>query len=195
MRKGVIGFTLKLKAAPPLPDAEHTEIESWRQRLRKAGVLGQDPERYGGYGFGNISRRLAPFTGMPAKRRFLITGSQTGAIPRLSPAHYAVVRECHVAQHLVVADGSIPPSSESLTHGILYAMDDTLRWVMHVHCPALWRSADLLGLPKTSAAAAQGDTANVGGTAAALCANRPEAAKTLCHGWTHRRYGVFRQNR
>ncbi len=154
--EGVIRFNLEFAAASPPPDYDLEEIRVWRQRLRTAGVLGQDPARYDGYGFGNISRRLAPFTGLSTARQFLITGSQTGAIPRLSRTHFAVVRECHPAENRVVAEGPAVPSSESLTHGILYALDDTLRWVMHVHSPELWQNSALLRLPTTNPAAPQG---------------------------------------
>ena len=149
-------FTLEFTAAPPLPDIALEEIEALRQRLRAAQVLGQDPDRYEGYGFGNVSRRIAPFTGLPAARPFLITGRQTGGIPKLSGEHYAVVRECCASDNRVVAEGPSTPSSESLTHGILYALDDSLRWVIHAHSPALWQESRLLRLPTTDQAVLQG---------------------------------------
>jgi len=156
MHEGIIRFTLEFAAAPALPHGEITEIEGLRQRLRGARVLGQDPDRYGGYGFGNVSRRLAPYGETPTARRYLITGTQTGVIPRLTGDHYAVVRECYPDENRVVAEGPVPPSSESLTHGIVYALDDSLRWVIHAHAPTLWREAALLRLPTTHPAAAQG---------------------------------------
>ena len=158
-QEGIITYRLEFVKAPPRPAAELGEIERWRQRLRAAGVLGQDPLRYDGFGFGNISRRLEPMAGPPEARSFLITGTQTGAIPRLTGRHYAVVRECHAAENRVVAEGPVPPSSESLTHGMLYALDDSLRWVMHVHAPWLWQNATLLRLPVTHPDAPQGTPA------------------------------------
>lgn len=132
-----------------MADADLREINAWRNRLRDEHLLGQDPSRYKGYGFGNISRRMGP-PGLPPHRRpFVITGSQTGGGKLLSGAHYASVRECHTDQNLIVAEGPIHPSSESLTHGALYAIDDALQWVMHVHAPDLWRHADILELPVT----------------------------------------------
>jgi ribulose-5-phosphate 4-epimerase/fuculose-1-phosphate aldolase len=85
----------------------------------------------------------------PHERRFIITGSQTGGLPVLTGAHYTLVRESHPAHNLIAAEGPILPSSESLTHGAVYALDDALRFVMHVHAPALWRHAHTLGLPVT----------------------------------------------
>lgn len=147
--EGIITFRLTFRKAPPMADADVREINAWRTRLRDAQLLGQDPSRYDGYGFGNISRRLGPHGLPPYRRPFVITGSQTGGIELLSGAHYASVRACHADQNLIIAEGPIHPSSESLTHGTLYAIDDALRWIMHVHAPNLWRHADTLELPVT----------------------------------------------
>jgi hypothetical protein len=56
------------------------------------------------------------------------------------------------AENRIVATGPIRPSSESLTHGVLYDLDDSLRYVLHAHSPALWRAAPALGLPITDPA-------------------------------------------
>lgn len=40
----------------------------------------------------------------------------------------------------LVVEGPIAPSSESLTHGQLYALDRDSRFVFHVHSPELWRA-------------------------------------------------------
>lgn len=148
-REGVIKFELWYIQTPPLPDDALREVNAWRRMLFLNRLIGQDPERYGGYGFGNISRRLDPFEAPPHARRFVITGSQTGGLPHLTGAHYALVRESHPDQNLIAAEGPILPSSESLTHGTLYALDADLRYVMHVHSPELWRHAAALGLPVT----------------------------------------------
>jgi ribulose-5-phosphate 4-epimerase/fuculose-1-phosphate aldolase len=93
--------------------------------------------------------RLAPFDAPPAHRRFIISGSQTGDLPELGPAEYTVVTECHPAQKRLVAYGPIRPSSESLTHGAVYALDSAIRVVLHVHSPAIWLAAATLGIPIT----------------------------------------------
>ncbi len=157
--EGVIRFNLKLVAAPPLPEQAVAEIEAWRHRLRKVGLLGQDPDRYDGYGFGNISRRLAPFAGPPTARRFLITGSQTGHLATLQASHYVVICACDPAHNFVEAEGGMAPSSESLTHGVLYALDDRIRWVVHAHAPTIWRRAAQLSLPVTDRRVQQGTPA------------------------------------
>jgi len=148
-QEGVIKFELWFLQRPPLPEETWHEVDAWRRLLHRTKLIGQDPDRYEGYGYGNISRRIAPFDAAPHERRFVITGSQTGGLPVLTGAHYALVRETHPTQNLIAAEGPILPSSESLTHGTLYALDPDLRIVMHVHSPELWRHATRLGLPST----------------------------------------------
>lgn len=150
-QEGVIKFDLVFTPAPPPSPVQVREVNAWRQMLYLMQLIGQDPARYAGYGFGNISRRLGPFGAPPEARRFLISGTQTGGLPVLGPAHYATVLSCVPAANRVVAQGPVAPSSESLTHGMLYALDDTLRVVMHVHSPHLWRHARALHLPTTRA--------------------------------------------
>jgi ribulose-5-phosphate 4-epimerase/fuculose-1-phosphate aldolase len=161
-QEGVIKFDLQYTPAPPVPAGLIRVVNGWRDWLYAAGLVGQDPARYHGFGFGNISQRLAPYRGAPEARPFLISGTQTGHLARLGPEHYAVVRACCPQQNRVVAEGPVPPSSESMTHGVLYALDDTLRFVMHVHAPDLWRNARLLGLPETGADVAYGTPAMAG---------------------------------
>ncbi|MFQ5569149.1 MAG: class II aldolase/adducin family protein [Rhodothermales bacterium] len=148
-QEGVIKFELWFIQTPPLPDEALHEINAWRKILRLTRLIGRDPQRYGGLGYGNISRRVAPFDAPPHERHFLISGSQTGGLPDLTGAHYALVRAFHPDQNLVAAEGPILPSSESLTHGKLYALDNDLRFVMHVHSPPIWHHAHILDIPTT----------------------------------------------
>lgn len=147
--EGVIKYQLDFTAAPPLPASEIAEINHWRAILYEKKLIGQDPARYGGYGYGNLSVRLAPFDAPPSARCFVISGSQTGNLRELGPAHYTVVTECHPAANRLVAHGPISPSSESLTHGAVYALDPAIRVVLHVHSPEIWHAAARLGIPIT----------------------------------------------
>ena len=109
-----------------------------------------------GYGFGNISRRLPPFDAPQNERRFVISGTQTGNLADLLPEHYAVVSAYYPAQNLIVGEGPVRPSSESLTHGMVYDMDATAQWVMHAHSPHIWHAARVLGIPMTDGNVAYG---------------------------------------
>jgi ribulose-5-phosphate 4-epimerase/fuculose-1-phosphate aldolase len=148
-QEGVIKFQLDFTPAPPLPADELTLINQWRAILYQQHLIGQDPYRYGGYGYGNLSVRLAPYDVTPALRRFVISGSQTGELAELGPEHYAIVTECYPDENRLVAHGPIRPSSESLTHGAVYALDPAIRVVLHVHSPEIWRTAAALGIPIT----------------------------------------------
>lgn len=158
-REGVIKYDLRYTLSAPLPYSELAELNAWRQILHRTGLIGQDPARYGGVGFGNVSCRLAGPAGM--QPRFAVSGSQTGALVQLDERHYSVVTDCDPLANRLTATGPIAPSSESLTHGQLYALDATARFVFHAHSPEIWRRAGKLGIPATGAHAAYGTPAMV----------------------------------
>ena len=142
-KEGVIKFSLEYKTAPPLPAADIAELNAWRKIMVMMGMIGQDDGRYAGYGFGNISRRTEG-------NSFVISGTQTGNIADLTADHYAVVTACYGAENRVVAEGPVKPSSESMTHGIVYQLDPNIDWVIHVHDPHIWQAAERLGIPQTA---------------------------------------------
>lgn len=151
-REGVIKFQLEFVEGPP-PAAEFlVELNAWRAVFRRYGLLGQDPQRYGGYGFGNLSRRL-PAQGDGA---FVISGTQTGHLPALRPEEYATVLSCDPATNQLRACGQIKPSSEALSHGILYQSTPEILWVMHLHSPEIFTHRKILNLHCTSPAAEYG---------------------------------------
>ena len=152
-REGVITFALEFRPGPPPPEDELRELEAWRQIFRHLGLLGQDPHRYAGLGFGNLSRRAG--TNLPAEA-FVISGTQTGGLARLTPADYVTVLACDPAGNRVSACGPVRPSSEALSHGVLYQADPGIDWVMHLHSPAIFASAGRLRLPITDPAATYG---------------------------------------
>lgn len=148
-KDGIIKYQLDFTQTEPLPFEQLSELNAWRKMMYELQLLGQSPYRYGGYGFGNISRRIPPFDGS-VQPRFIITGTQSGFLRNLTAEHYTTVLECYPEQNKLVGAGPVKPSAESLTHGTVYALDDTVRSVLHVHSPHIWRLADRLGLPQTS---------------------------------------------
>ncbi|MCS7060394.1 MAG: class II aldolase/adducin family protein [Anaerolineae bacterium] len=142
-------FQLRHTPAPPVDLSTYRELNAWRAILYRLRLIGQEADRYEGYGFGNISQRLPPFEAAPNRRCFLITGTQTGGLPELHAEHYAIVRECRPEHNLIVSEGPIKPSAESLTHGSVYALDDSARCVMHAHSPDIWQRRGQLGIPST----------------------------------------------
>jgi hypothetical protein len=135
-------------------------LGAWREILARLGLLGQDPERYGGLGYGNVSARLGPMGDVPrGRRRFLVTGTQTGRRRGITLADLCVVERYDLVGNRVESVGPVPPSSESLTHGALYDIAPAARVILHAHAPAIWRQARALALPVTRAGIENGTPA------------------------------------
>ena len=156
-REGVTKFDLAFAPSAPPPQRQIAELIGWRMIFWRIGLIGQDPARYGGVGFGNVSQRLPAKRGSPL--RFAITATQTGALPVLTAQHFAIVTACDPARNRIEARGPLPPSSESLTHGMLYRLDRSIRFVFHVHSPDIWRQAGPLKLARTRRDVAYGTPA------------------------------------
>lgn len=152
--EGVIQFRLDF-AAGPSPDAELVApLNAWRGIFRALGLLGQDPSRYDGFGFGNLSRRVPQHP--QSSEAFIISGTQTGGLPELDPTHYVTVLSCDPEANRVSARGPVRPSSESLTHGLLYRSNPAIDWVLHLHSPEIYRHGAALSLAATATWAACG---------------------------------------
>lgn len=124
------------------PDAAAVAIlENWRRPLFEAGLIGYDDEL--GVGYGNISVRIGG-------NQFAISGTQTGHLAVTTAAHYALVTSYDIDGNRVRSIGQTEASSESMTHAAIYALDNAINAVVHVHSRDLWDT--LRGrLPTTSA--------------------------------------------
>ena len=149
--EGVIKFDLRFTQGKLDPQDLPDDLRRWRDRLWQEQLIGQQTGRYGGYGYGNVSCRLAPFDAPRGQRRFLISGSQTGHLPQLDARHYVVVSACDIRHNRVTAHGPLKPSSEALTHAMLYDQDIGVHVVFHVHSPTIWQAAGSAGLAVTAA--------------------------------------------
>ncbi len=141
--EGVTKFQLHWQASDPALPETFRELELWRTRLRAIGGIGADPRRYGGIGFGNLSRRCA--------EGFWISGTQTGELQQLGREHYSLVERWDITANTVWARGPVAPSSESMSHAAIYDRRPDIHWVFHVHIPELWRRAAAQDLPHTPA--------------------------------------------
>ena len=134
-------------------------LVAWREILALTGLVGQDPRRYEGAGYGNVSIRVGrPSAGL-GRRSFLITGTQTSGKKDLTLADFAVVERYHFDANRIVSYGRVTPSSESMTHGAAYDLGPHIRCVLHAHSPVLWRAAQALRLPATDPSVAYGTPA------------------------------------
>lgn len=153
--EGVIRFDVHHRTAPLPPAALDAlpALLAWRRTLRRLGVVGQEPGRYDGLGFGNLSVRVAG--------GFLVTASQTSGREELSADGVALVTGWDVARHRLESLGAAGalPSSESLTHAAVYGARPDAGAVLHGHAPDLWRRCRELGLALTEPAAEAGTVA------------------------------------
>jgi hypothetical protein len=150
--EGVTQYQLDFKGAQPSHWGLCAELDAWRRVLFLLNLTGQDRNRYGGLAYGNVSLRISADS-------FLISGTQTGGLPQLSASHYSKVDRCDVHRNLIVAVGTIAPSSEALTHGAAYLASSTIQCVLHVHSPELWTHAGSLGIAVTDPAVTYGTPA------------------------------------
>ena len=112
------------------PDASLVdELERWRAPLFEVGLIGHDETHDVGYG--NLSVRADG-------NQFVISGTQTGHIAATGPEHYCLVTAVDTDANQVTCVGPIQASSESLTHAALYALDPSIRAVVHIHSRQLW---------------------------------------------------------
>jgi ribulose-5-phosphate 4-epimerase/fuculose-1-phosphate aldolase len=140
--KEVIRFRCNLEPGPAGCDSDIPDLERWREKLRSHGWLGQEPRRYGGLGFGNVSRKLD-------NENVLISGSQTGFLEKLTLSEYVSIVDYDPGTNWIQCRGRIQPSSETFTHLAIYESDSTARFVFHTHSPEIWRARSSLELPST----------------------------------------------
>ena len=144
--EGVIQFAYDLQPADgaPISAENFAQMAAWRSILRQLDLLGQDPLRYAGLGFGNLSARDPQ-----QPEEFVITASQSSGADALTEKSLVRVLHCNLGRFWVDAQGSHPPSSETLTHGMIYAADSAIHWIFHCHSPEIWNRAEDLALPCT----------------------------------------------
>lgn len=150
--EGVIQFRCD-HVERPLEERRHRQLAcsliAWRHILAHLGLVGQDPARYDGAGYGNLSARVGPRGVGRGRRRFLITGTQTSGRASIGLESFCVVERYRPAENWVESAGPIAPSSESMTHGAIYDLAPTIRFVFHAHAPVIWRRAAAMRLPTT----------------------------------------------
>lgn len=152
--EGTIQFAYELTPpdADPLPGDDFAELSAWRSILHQLQLIGQTPDKYAGYGYGNLSTR----SNVTENTEFVITASQTSGEQLLLGEHLVRVTHSNLQRFWVDAIGSEPPSSESLTHAMVYAADPRVQCVFHVHSTTIWQNRSTLRLPQTAVDVAYG---------------------------------------
>jgi hypothetical protein len=121
--------------------AQLDELNQARTALFDLGLIGVYPD---GVGYGNLSFRNSG-------NQFVITASATGALRTLQSEQFCLVESFAVENNCVQSMGSLPASSESMTHGAIYAAQPLVHWVMHVHSRVLFDDLLRRLAPSTSA--------------------------------------------
>jgi ribulose-5-phosphate 4-epimerase/fuculose-1-phosphate aldolase len=85
-----------------------------------------------GVGYGNISVRYKQ------NNQFIISGTQTGGLNRLSARHFTLVTRVDFINNSVTCKGPVKASAESLTHAMFYLLDENIQSVIHIHHRTMW---------------------------------------------------------
>jgi ribulose-5-phosphate 4-epimerase/fuculose-1-phosphate aldolase len=128
--EGYTKFKVDWSDRSPLDRPETAELERWRRPLFEAGLVGHYPDLNVGYG--NLSVRVE------GGGLFVISGTQTGHLPRTDRHHYALVTGVNIGENSVTCVGGTQASSETLTHAAIYELDLSINAVVHVHSAMLW---------------------------------------------------------
>ena len=125
---GVIKFNCNWVKAAPLASDLIVDLNNWRNKMFELGFIGVNDEDIG---YGNISIRLN-------QKEFIISGSATGNLNKLSNEHYTKVINYDLDKNSLTAEGPILASSESLTHAVIYECDKNVNAIIHIHNTELW---------------------------------------------------------
>lgn len=126
--EGYIKFSSQRRDGAVPDSAALEELNRTRTALFDLGLIGVLPD---GIGFGNLSLRSAGL-------QFVISASATGAHRVLRTNQYSLVEAFSIEANSVHSVGSLPASSESMTHGAIYAALPAVQCVIHVHCRVLF---------------------------------------------------------
>lgn len=144
--EGVIKYRLQHRQAALDASVNTTTINAWRDIMHRLRLIGQDACRYDGLGYGNISLRLQQPSG-----EFLVSGTQTGHLAHLQRDEYCIVLAADARHNSLNSVGPCRPSSEALTHAVIYRQLPEVTCVIHVHSPEIWHFGECLQLPATAA--------------------------------------------
>ncbi len=130
MIDGVIKYHVEHRNTKTPNFSQYAELEALRVRLFALGLIGETPD---GIGYGNLSLRNH------GEHEFTITATQTGKQPTLNPAKYIRITDYNFDTFTVYSEGEFKPSSEALSHAMIYAVHPDIQAVIHIHSKPLWQ--------------------------------------------------------
>ena len=131
MIDGVIKYTIDHTTFDArIPYDMYGELEAVRTRLHHLGLIGVYED---GIGYGNISLKES------RDKTFYITSTQTGHLSQLGTSLYTRVDDYDFNTFTLHSKGKKKPSSEALSHAMIYELDPAIQAVIHIHSAPLWR--------------------------------------------------------
>jgi len=129
--EGVIKFDFKcLDDSFIIKPRFYQKVDKYRQLLKLHDYIGQYPN---GISYGNISMRRGK------SKHFIISASDTGKIIDTTAVHYVEIIHCDISENTCYYKGAGLPSSEALSHFILYNYSPEINAVIHLHNKELWK--------------------------------------------------------
>ena len=182
--EGTIQFAYNLEAptGPLLDAAQFADLAAWRSILHRLQLIGQYADRYEGLAYGNLSVRPMD------DETFVITASQTSGAQLLLADDLVRVQHANLQRFWIDAEGAQPPSSEAITHAMIYHCDRRVKAIMHIHNPVIWQQRAALRLPETGADVPYGSAAMASAVAELLAAH---VSRPLVFASAGHRDGIF----
>ncbi len=141
MIDGIVKYTVEHQGVDTPHFSGYDRLEALRARLFALGFIGEKE----GIGYGNLSMRYE------GSESFFITATQTGREERLSREYYPYITQYDFPTFKVTSQGKHKPSSEALSHAMIYAIDDRIKSVIHIHSQTLWKFMKAKGRLATTA--------------------------------------------
>ncbi len=129
MIDGIIKYSIEHQTGESPLFSGYDELERLRTRLFTLGLIGEKE----GIGYGNLSMRHE------GSKSFFITATQTGRKQTLFHEYYTYISDYDFSTFKVISQGTHKPSSEALSHAMIYAIDNRITTVIHIHSLALWK--------------------------------------------------------
>ena len=141
MMDGVIKYHVVHTHAQAPSFSAYLQLEALRSRLFALGLIG---ETIDGIGYGNISQREGEYD-------FYITATQTGKQSSLTADEYVWIERYDFESFTVFSKGLNKPSSEALSHAMIYEVHPDIQAVIHIHSKPLWQMMINTGALATTA--------------------------------------------
>ena len=129
MIDGIIKYSIEHHTTATPLFSGYNELEALRRRLFALGLIGEKD----GIGYGNLSMRHE------GSKSFFVTATQTGNMQSLTREYYTYICDYEFDTFKIISQGAHKPSSEALSHAMIYSIDKRITAVIHVHSLALWK--------------------------------------------------------